>query len=93
MNKEYDKKGNLVYEKDNSGNEFWYEHNGYTYFLIHLKNCAGYEIWWKVDKKNNNKNDKRIRITGQEYKEIEFRKKEKEYLSRTKISRFELMEI
>ena len=45
MNKEYDKKGNLVYEKDNSGNEFWYEHNGYTYFLIHLKNCAGYEIW------------------------------------------------
>ena len=32
-------------------------------------------------------------ITEKEYKEIEFRKKEKEYLSRKKCSRFELMEI
>ena len=33
------------------------------------------------------------KITEKEYKEIEFQKKEKEYLSREKISRFELMEI
>ncbi len=106
--KKYDNRGNLIYIKYSDGDEYWYEYdensrliyskssNGnecrYKYDennnLIYYKNSDGYERWLKY-----NKNNRRIEITKQEYKEIEFRKKEKEYLGREKCSRFELMEI
>ena len=56
--------------------------------VIYRKFSSGYEDWYKWDKWDNN-----TKITEKEYKEIEFRKKEKEYLSRTKRSRFEIMDI
>ena len=55
--------------------------------LIYFKDSNGLEYWYKYDKNG------RIKITEKEYKEIEFRKKEKEYNSRTKCSRFELIDI
>ncbi len=104
---EYDDKGNLIYYKDSDGTECWYKYDkkgNYVYFKdsigneawreydennrkIHYKNSDGGEYWCKFDENN------RIDITEQEFNEIEFRKEEKEYLSRTKCSRFELMEI
>ncbi len=56
--------------------------------LIYFKDTDNEEYWYKYDKNNN-----RIEITEKKYKNIEFRKKEKEYLSRTKCSRFELIDI
>ena len=56
--------------------------------LIYYTSSFGYEHWLKYGE-----NNRRIEITEQEYKEIEFRKKEKEYNSRTKCSRFELIDI
>ena len=93
--KEYDDRNNMTYWKDDS-REYWYKYDEnnreiyyksfYTIFLEEGPN--GSEHWYKYDKNNNC-----IEITKQEFNEIEFRKKEKEYLSRTKCSRFELMEI
>ncbi len=106
--KEYDDRGNLVYNKDTYDNEFWWKYdendneiyykssdgNGYwkeynkNNKIIHFKTFFGDEIWWKYDE-----SDIASYITEKEYKEIEFRKKEKEYLSRKKCSRFEIMDI
>ena len=106
--REHNKNGKLIYIKDPSGFKIWYkydENNNEIYFknsygferwqkydennnLIHFKNSDGGESWYKYDK-----NNRKIVITEQEYKEIEFRKKEKEYLSRKKCSRFEIMDI
>ncbi len=106
--KEYDEKGNLIYEKDSSGFEKWRkfdENNNRIYF----KNSKGYDYWSEYDENNNEiywKDSDGIEdwkkvgefgycigITEQEYNDIKFRKKEKEYNSRTKCSRFELMDI
>ncbi|KKK88838.1 hypothetical protein LCGC14_2739130 [marine sediment metagenome] len=57
-------------------------------FLDNYKDSIENEYWYKY-----NKNNEKINITEQEYKEIEFKKKEKEYNSRTKCSRFEIMDI
>ncbi len=84
--KKYDKNDNLVYHKDSSGDEYYREYDENN-SLIHHKSSE-WEYWYKYDE-----NNKRIIITEKEYKEIEFRKKEKEYNSRTKCSRFEIMEI
>ncbi len=83
----YDKNNNLVYFKDNTGYEYWGEFDENNN-QIHFKNNIGFENWYKFDKNNNF-----IEIIEKEFKEIEFRKKEKEYLSRTKCSRFEIMDI
>ncbi|KKL90081.1 hypothetical protein LCGC14_1908340, partial [marine sediment metagenome] len=48
------------------------------------------ENFYKV---NPNGGLKGLEITQKEFKWIEFKKREKEYLSRTKCSRFELMDI
>ena len=106
--KKYDEKNNLIYIKYYYGFECWYKYDKNNN-VIYYKNSNGYECWQEFDENNNLiyskdtdglekwfkyiKNNNRIKITEQEYKEIEFRKKEKEYLSRTKCSRFELMEI
>ena len=83
---EYDKNGNLLYYRVDTGFECWreYDENDNE---IHYRNNKGQEYWYKWNK------NKKIEITEKEFKEIEFRKKEKEYLSRTKCSRFELMDI
>ena len=107
--KKYNENNNLIYSKDSNGLEYWYKYdkfNNLIYFkylnkkerwyeewyennkLIHFRNCVGWEYWKKYDE-----NNKSILITEKEYKNIEFRKKEKEYLSREKCSRFELIDI
>ena len=87
MNEKYDENSNLIYcEYHNCVKHYYkYDENNNR---IHFKNNYGLEYWYKYGKNNN-----RIKISEQEYKKIEFRAKEKEYLSRTKCSRFELMEI
>ncbi|MBQ1833682.1 MAG: hypothetical protein II114_07930, partial [Treponema sp.] len=37
---------NLRYEKDDDGNERWYDSKGY---LIHYKDSDGYEWWYEYD--------------------------------------------
>ena len=71
----------------NDDYEYWLEFDENN-DLIYYKNTLDNEFWYKYDK-----NNKQINITEQEYKELKFRKKEKEYNSRTFCSRFELMEI
>ncbi len=106
--KEIKKYDNLIYKKYSDGYEYWRKcdennncihykaSNGYEYWkkydefsnLIHYKDSYSIKYWWKYDE-----NNEPMEITEKEYKDIEFRKKEKEYNSRTKCSRFELMEI
>ena len=107
MIEKYDKNNNLIYLKLSSGPEIWREYDENNR-QIHDKDSRGYESWWEYDINGNvvhfrnlkveiwnkyDENNKQIQITEKEYKEIEFRKKEKEYLNRTKVSRFELMDI
>ena len=103
----FDERGNCIYYKNSVGREYWRKfdkNNNCVYYknfiderwykydennkLIYCKISDGREVWYKQDRNNKN-----IYITEKEYKEIEFRKKEKEYLSRTKCSRFEIMDI
>ena len=83
----YDENNNIIHFKSSTGNEYWskYDENNNE---IYCKNSNGSESWWKYDKFNY-----QAKITKKEYKYIEFRKQEKEYLSRTKCSRFEIMDI
>ena len=84
---EYNKNNNLIYHTDSEDYEVWYkydENNNEIYF----KNSSGYELWNKYDKNNN-----RTQITKKEYKKIQYNIKIKEYNSRTKCSRFKLMDI
>ena len=101
--KKYDKRGNLIYYKCLDGLESWSKYNENNN-EIHFKRSDGFECWkeyynkgnlihYKSNELNNeeiwfkiNKNGDRNRITEQEFKQ-------KEYLSRKKVSRFELMEI
>ncbi len=85
MNEEkYNKNNNLIYYKDSYG-EYLKEFNENNN-KIYNKSSTGYEIWREYDENNN-----KIKITKE--KELKFRKKEKEYLSRKKCSRFEIMDI
>ena len=49
---EYDKKGNLIHNKDSSGNEYWYEYDKKGN-LIHYKDSNGDEYWNEYDEKSN----------------------------------------
>ncbi len=84
---EYDKNNNEIHFKYSSGFEYWQEYDENNR-EIYYKNSNGWEYWKKYDKNNNV-----IIIIEKEFKEIKFRKKEKEYNSRTKCSRFEIMDI
>ena len=104
----YDNKGRLIYWKNLEGLEFWKEYDKNNH-CIHFKDSNGLEYWQEFDENNNlihykssddyeywyryNDSGEKIEITEKEYNDIEFRKKEKEYNSRTKCSRFEIMEI
>ncbi len=103
----FDGNGNLIYKKHSGGYECWYkydENNNKIYTkcsnddefwkkfdennnIIHYKNSSGYEDWFKYNE------NKQILITEKEFKEIEYNIKIREYNSRTKCSRFELMDI
>ena len=84
----YDDKNNIVltYFKDDRGFESWYK-DYVDNNLLYFKNNKGTESYYDY---NNNKS---IKITKKEFEEIKFRAEEKEYLSRTKCSRFELIDI
>ena len=105
MNKKYDKNNNLIYQTDSSNGEYWYKYNENNN-LIYLKTSSGYECQkeynknkkylelWKYPNKSENyykidNKRKKIEITKQEFENIKI----KEYNSRTKCSRFELMDI
>ena len=106
--KEYDKNNNLIYFKNIFGFERWYKYDENNN-KIHYKNSNNEEYWIEYDKNNRrihyrdtsniekwyeyNKNGDKIDITKEKLEYIEFRKKEREYLSREKVSRFELMDI
>jgi len=49
---QYDKNGNLIYQKDSNGNEWWYDYDSHNN-LIHLKTSYGYEEWYEYDSHNN----------------------------------------
>ncbi len=83
MNERYDENNNCIYYKSSNGFEYWwkyYEDNNWVYF----KTSFGYEMWYNYNEFGN-----RIEITKREFENIKI----KEYNSRTKCSRFELMEI
>ncbi len=82
----YDENNNRIYSKNSYGEEQWWEYDENNN-VIHCKNSSGFEHWYKWNK------NKEIYITEKEYKNIEFRKQEKEYLNRTKVTRFEIMDI
>ncbi len=86
--KKYDEKGNLIYWKDSYGEEWqkYDENNRIIYYKSSIDTDYGY--WYMYSDLG-----RRIEITEQEFLEIEFRKKEQEYLSRKKVTRFELMDI
>ena len=103
----FDERGNRIYYKS-SLNEIWQKYNKNNNWVYCKHGNNGWECWRKFDENNNciyyktndgrecwykNDENKHTRIIEKEYNEIEFRKKEKEYLSRTKCSRFELMDI
>ncbi len=85
--KKYDENNNLIYFKDVDGFEEWRKFDDNRYLIYH-KLYYDYENWYMYSDLG-----RRIEIKEKEYKNIEFRKKEKEYLSREKCTRFELMEI
>ncbi len=82
--REYDENNNLIYCKYFDGNisQYWYDNDNLIYH--NKKDYPNNEYWSKYDSENS-----RIKITKQEYENIKI----KEYNSRTKCSRFELMEI
>ncbi len=86
----YDKNNNKIHNKTSYGFEEWakYDENNNVIHSKYIDSYNCYNHWYKYDE-----NNKQIGITEKEYKDIEFRKKEKEYLSRTKCSRFEIMDI
>ncbi len=84
--KKYDKNNNLIYYKDFLGYEKWREYDKNNN-VIYYKSSDSHEYWCKWE------NNKKIEITEKEYKYIQYNIRIKEYNSRTKCSRFELMEI
>jgi len=103
--KEYDKNNNLIYFKDSKGYESWkkYDKNNNE---IYYKSSYGFECWQEFDENNNrihyknsngferwykqNENNKQIKITQQEFKQIE---RNKVLFNNKKVNRFEIMDI
>ncbi len=85
--RKYDENNNLIYYKSSYGYEHWakFDENNNN---IYWKSSNGSEYWYKY-----NKNGKEIKITKQEFEKIQYNTKIKEYNSRTKCSRFEIIDI
>lgn len=80
MIKKYDDNENIIYFKSSSGYESWWEYDEHNR-TTHYKESNGTEAWWEYDRYNC-----RIEITRQKIKE-------KEFLNRKKVSRFEVMDL
>lgn len=80
---EYDENNNLVHYRSITGSESWYEYDENNN-KIYQRSGSGAEFWYKYDE-----NKEEINITKEKLKE----RAEKEFLSRTPVGRFELMEI
>ena len=83
---EYDKNNNIIYYKNSFGMKNWREYDKNNN-LIHFKALKGLEFWSKYDK-----NNKQIEISKKEFEQIK-RKKYREIVNNSKLSRFELMDI
>jgi len=81
------KKNNLIYHKEHDGYGTWKEFDE-NKNLIYFKDINENEDYYKYDDKKRS-----IKITKQEFEQIKRIKKEKEFNSRTKVSRFRLMDI
>ena len=84
---EYDENNNCIYQKHSTGYEYWSEYDGDNR-IIYGKHVDGNEYWYEYDKNNN-----RIEITEKVLKKKQYNIKIREYNSRTKCSRFEIMEL
>jgi len=83
--KKCDERGNLIYYKNNINIEYWQEFDKNNN-CIHSKDSRGNEYFWKYKKEIC---DKCIVISQKEFEQI----KRIEFNSRTKVSRFQLMDI
>lgn len=90
MRFEYDDRNNEIHFKKSNGDKCLYEcwrefdkNNNMIYF----KNGDGWESFNKYE------NNRYITISEKEFEWIKFKEKEKEFLSRTPVSRFSLMDI
>jgi len=84
----YDEKSRRIYTKCSNGFERWEEY--YDEFnLGYLRDNNGKERWFKYTE-GYSWGDK---ISQKEFEWIKFKKKEKEFNSREKVSRFRLMDI
>ena len=89
----YDKNNNLIYYKHNDGlkeEERWSEYdenNNLVYYKD--KFSTDYKIEYREFWYRYSKSGKQIEITEQEFENIKIR----EYINRTKCSRFEIMDI
>ncbi len=84
---EYDENNNVIYRKNSIGDARWFEFDENNN-LIHFKTNYGKEEWYKSDELND-----QIRIAEKEYKEIQSRKKEQEYLDSGNSSIYDRSEI
>ncbi len=75
--KEYDKNNNLICYRDSYNYKFWSDYDEKNR-KIHFKDNHNQEYWYRYGKRKS--------ITEEEFNE-------KEYLSRKKVSRFEIMDI
>jgi len=107
MNEKYDERGNLIYAKNSLGYECWKEYDKKNN-CIYYKNNHGCESWQEYDERGNctylkdsggneyyykyNENNNGIKISQKEFEKIK-RKKYREIVNNSKISRFELMDI
>ena len=80
--KEYDENNNRIYFKTSTGHEIWqkYDENNRE---IYYKYNEDFEFWYKWE------NNEQIKIIKREFENIKI----KEYNSRTKCSRFEIIDI
>ena len=88
----YDENNNCVYSKNSISNievQDIYDKNNNRIYVLYYQECLnGNNRWYKDDK-----DGELTRITEKEFNDIKRREKEKEYLSREKCSRFEIMDI
>ena len=81
----YDEKGNCIYYEYYMGLKIWWEYDENNN-IIYTKDSRGIrEEWYKYDE-----NNKQIKITQQEFKQIE---RTKLYLNIKNSNRFEIMDI
>lgn len=90
MNEEkikFDENNNIVYRKYPDGDEYSYEYDEYNRLICSIDIIHSDECWFGYE------TGLRRNITKEKFEETKFKKQEKEFLKRTPISRFEMMEL